>query len=507
MDSTRPKQESRAWLVQLREGSEEGARHALRGESLRIGRDPSCDIVPEGHRSRVVSARHAEIRRGKRGSFRLVDLDSTNGTFIAAKRIKDARLEEGDVITLGPEGPRFRFHSGPMPASTPERTVILDRREMQASADSPPDEGTLPSAVGAESDSQGRSRRRKRKSVDELAEEAVLQARLARSQGQEEGQTIVFMRDALQQAVSHTKQRWKLVAGGLAAALLAMSGYAWWAAQDVRRQKQDLDYHIRQIEADLADASDPQRLRELSRRLEQYQTQAEALQDSIFFQLGSKDEETDFIEDQLRLLLRDFGAEVYSLPPTFVESVKESIRHFQENDRGSIEQVLIDRRQEFQRIRSTLTEENLPADLAYMVVVESGFRKGSYSPRGAAGPWQMVPVTARAFGLTVDDQVDERMDMVKATRAAAQYIRHLILEFGTGSSIMLALAAYNSGQTRVKRIIREKVDDPLRQRNFWYLYRIKALPRETRNYVPKVMAAILIGRNPERFGFAPALTD
>jgi len=68
---------------------------------------------------------------------------------------------------------------------------------------------------------------------------------------------------------------------------------------------------------------------------------------------------------------------------------------------------------------------------------------------------------------------------------------------------MLALAAYNLGPTRVRQAIR-KIDDPIRQRSFWYLYRVRALPVETRQYVPKIIAAIVLGRNPERFGFSSA---
>jgi membrane-bound lytic murein transglycosylase D len=96
--------------------------------------------------------------------------------------------------------------------------------------------------------------------------------------------------------------------------------------------------------------------------------------------------------------------------------------------------------------------------------------------------------------------VDERLDLRKATRAGCRYLRNLILDFGAGSSVMLALAAYNLGPTRVKQAI-TKVEDPIKQRNFWYLYRARALPAETREYVPKVFAAIIIGRNPDRFGF------
>jgi len=134
-------------------------------------------------------------------------------------------------------------------------------------------------------------------------------------------------------------------------------------------------------------------------------------------------------------------------------------------------------------------------------VVESAVTNGQRSSAGAAGMWQFTPPTARAYGLTVTRDLDERLDVRKSTVAACKVLRELILDFGTGSSVMLALAAYNSGSTKVKQGIR-KVVDPIKQRNFWYLYRVHALPTETREYVPKVIAAMIIARDPRQFGFA-----
>jgi membrane-bound lytic murein transglycosylase D len=96
--------------------------------------------------------------------------------------------------------------------------------------------------------------------------------------------------------------------------------------------------------------------------------------------------------------------------------------------------------------------------------------------------------------------LDQRTDPVASTRAACRLLRDLIIEFGNGSSVMLALAAYNGGLSKVKSAVRH-VKDPIRQRNFWYLYRTKALPAETREYVPKVVAAMIVGRNAEHYGF------
>ena len=152
-------------------------------------------------------------------------------------------------------------------------------------------------------------------------------------------------------------------------------------------------------------------------------------------------------------------------------------------------------------MRRILGEAHLPQDLAYMAVVESAVTNGQKSEAGAAGMWQLTAPTAKAYGLRVDRVLDERLDVCKSTVAACKILRELILDFGAGSSVMLALAAYNSGSTKVKQGIR-KVTDPIKQRNFWYLYRIHALPPETREYVPKVIAAMIIARNPRQFGFA-----
>ncbi len=155
---------------------------------------------------------------------------------------------------------------------------------------------------------------------------------------------------------------------------------------------------------------------------------------------------------------------------------------------------------EIGRIGDVLERNHLPRDFAYMVLVESAMRPADTSAAGGAGLWQLTPATARGLGLRVNAEVDQRLDLDQSTEAASRYIRSLILDFGAGSSVMLALAAYDVGPTRVKQAIRH-VTDPIRQRDFWYLYRTHALPEETREYVPKVVAAMIIGRQPARYGF------
>ena len=136
-----------------------------------------------------------------------------------------------------------------------------------------------------------------------------------------------------------------------------------------------------------------------------------------------------------------------------------------------------------------LRAEGLPQDLFYLAMIESGFNPRAYSRAHAAGMWQFISATARREGLRVDRVVDERRNPLKATHAAARHLKSLHQDFGDWR---LAVAAYNSGRGRVQRAI-----DKAQSRDVWRL----ELPRETRNYVPLLMAATVIAKDPEQFGF------
>jgi hypothetical protein len=133
-------------------------------------------------------------------------------------------------------------------------------------------------------------------------------------------------------------------------------------------------------------------------------------------------------------------------------------------------------------IKGILQSKGLPTNLIGIVAVESGFNPVALSPRGAAGLWQLMPGTARQYGLVVNDNQDDRFDMLKSTVAAAHYLRALHDLFGDWP---LALAAYNAGPNRVWKGL-----DRFNAPNFWVLNRNLALPDETRDYVPKVLAAM-----------------
>ena len=144
-------------------------------------------------------------------------------------------------------------------------------------------------------------------------------------------------------------------------------------------------------------------------------------------------------------------------------------------------------------IREVLRSRGLPEDLAYTAMIESGFKPDAVSRAGAKGMWQFMAGTARRYGLRVDSWVDERYDPEKSTVAAAGYLRDLYNQFGSWE---LAQAAYNAGEMKVIRAMRKTGSS-----DFWILAESKYLKRETKEFVPQIHAATVIGRDPDRYGF------
>ncbi len=140
-----------------------------------------------------------------------------------------------------------------------------------------------------------------------------------------------------------------------------------------------------------------------------------------------------------------------------------------------------------------LSDAGLPRDLIFLAMAESGFQNKAKSWAKAVGPWQFMPYTGKNFGLKIDWYVDERRDPIKATIAASRYLGNLYERFGSWE---LAAAAYNAGEGKVGRAVRR-----YRTENFWKIRKGRYLKSETKNYVPKIMALAIIGKNLQSFGF------
>lgn len=148
-------------------------------------------------------------------------------------------------------------------------------------------------------------------------------------------------------------------------------------------------------------------------------------------------------------------------------------------------------------LQAKLSERGMPLDLVYLAVIESGLDPNAHSRADAVGMWQFVEETGRRYGLEVSEYVDERRDPIKATDAALDYLQDLYDHFG---SWYLAAAAYNTGENRVERILREKAGgEKGREELYWEISAF--IPRETRDYVPLMLAAGHIGKDPIGHGF------
>ena len=144
-------------------------------------------------------------------------------------------------------------------------------------------------------------------------------------------------------------------------------------------------------------------------------------------------------------------------------------------------------------MKQVFREYDLPEELVYAAMIESGFSPQARSFANAVGYWQFIAGTAKRYGLKIDHYVDERRDPVLSTRAAAQYFKDL---YGIFGSWHLALASYNAGEYRINRFVMRHYS-----RNFWLLSSKRSFPKETANYVPKFIAALRISQNPRRYGF------
>jgi membrane-bound lytic murein transglycosylase D len=200
------------------------------------------------------------------------------------------------------------------------------------------------------------------------------------------------------------------------------------------------------------------------------------------------------LETTEETVLADLERNAPELPIEVNEKVLSYVELFQGNLREFM-QAGLDRGQRYlPMIQTIFREEGVPVDLAYLPIVESAFKTNALSRASARGMWQFMLGTAREHGLVQTWFLDERSDPEKATRAAAQYLRSLNQHFQDWS---LALASYNAGPGRVQRALQRS-----RQTTYWDLTEsTRFLPRETREYVPMVLAALIIGRNPHLYGF------
>ena len=187
------------------------------------------------------------------------------------------------------------------------------------------------------------------------------------------------------------------------------------------------------------------------------------------------------------------------LPLMMTDPVAGYINYFSTRGRGTLERALARSGRYEEMIRGILKEEGVPQDLIYLAQAESGFHPLALSRVGARGMWQFMGSRAKGYGLERNWWVDDRQDPEKATRAAARHLKDLYNQFGDW---YLAMAAYNSGPGTVQSAVKRTG-----YADFWQLYKRNVLPKETRNYVPIIIAVTIMAKNPQQYGLEDVVAD
>lgn len=231
-----------------------------------------------------------------------------------------------------------------------------------------------------------------------------------------------------------------------------------------------------------------ERLRVLQRQIEE-ETNPEEGQKILEEVVSLSPSELKAERDQV--IAAEQGAD-FDFPIDLNDQVLSWVHSFSTDKSGFVEGALARSTQYMPMIRQVFAEEGVPQDLAYLAVIESGFKNTARSRAKAVGMWQFIRSTGRIFGLNGNAWVEERRDPVKATRAAARYLKKLYEREGDW---YLALVGYNAGP-----LTTDRAAQGLGTRNYWDMTRSRFLRNETKQYVPKLCAAILVGRFPERYG-------
>jgi membrane-bound lytic murein transglycosylase D len=281
------------------------------------------------------------------------------------------------------------------------------------------------------------------------------------------------------------------------------AGQENYKAGHLEAAKQDFDQAFNLLLGGTLDIRGDERLqKELDRVLDGVNTlELEALQQGDGFTeqksepapIDEANESAYTVDPNIKAKAEDEVKSTHSdLPLMMTDQVAGYINYFSNRGRGTLERALARSGRYQEMIRGILKEEGVPQDLIYLAQAESGFHSLALSRVGARGMWQFMASRGRAYGLERDWWVDERQDPEKATRAAARHLKDLYNQFGDW---YLAMAAYNSGPGTVQSAVKRTG-----YADFWELYRRNVLPKETRNYVPIILAVAIMAKNPEQYG-------
>ncbi|MFZ2197544.1 MAG: transglycosylase SLT domain-containing protein, partial [Thermodesulfovibrionales bacterium] len=224
-------------------------------------------------------------------------------------------------------------------------------------------------------------------------------------------------------------------------------------------------------------------------------------QDVTLLAVVSTDENLTTIVEQTRETVQEpsspadtgYNLQAYNSNEVASKAVNRNIGFFSTSIKERFSLWLSRSGKYLEMMKEILRQKDVPENIVFLSLIESGFSPNAYSVAHAAGPWQFIASTAKRYGLEINWWKDERRDPVKSTFAAADYLKDLYGMFGSWN---LAMAAYNAGEGRIQKAMKRSNAD-----NYWELLGTKHIRPETKDYVPKFIAASLIANNPQDFGF------
>ena len=436
-------------------------------QSFHIGRDPGNDVVVGDPR---VSLRHAEVSLSE-GQWFIQDLESSNGTFLDGERIERCPLAGAKQIRLGFDGPRLQLTAGGSDEasrstmfSEPSDSRVLNR----VLGDRDPDNMSRHTRMLRRVLRKDRSRLVRRFIVTLAAITAVAVIAIA----------VVYV------------QRQQLQRARLAAA-------------EVFYAMKSLELQVAQLQLDASE-------------MEQYRQQREEMQELYTQYLERLGVYGDNTPEDVRLIYRvihRFGESEVNVPEEFVDEVRRYVERWRTSGRLREAMSLARENSYAQSIVDIMLQYNMPPEFFYLALQESSLKieaVGRETRYGIAkGLWQLMPETARAYGLRIGplvgvrrfDPDDDRHQLDESTRAAARHLRFIYTTDAQASGL-LVMASYNWGQGNVVPLIQAMPENP-RERNFWTLLdqHRHRIPSETYNYVFSIVSAAVVGENPSLFGF------
>jgi pSer/pThr/pTyr-binding forkhead associated (FHA) protein/soluble lytic murein transglycosylase-like protein len=463
-------------LVEVKKGQARESLKRFTGTFV-VGRSRECDL--QLHENRV-SRKHLKIEfDGKH--WTLHDLESSNGTFVNGFRVQHLPLLDRVEVELGLGGPVLLL--------TIEKPTPLKPEEPPATT------------------------------KEFTTETQIIQHYMDKSRTEKVGEQTMMFRRAFERLQKKKSRKYLIIIAAALVLLAASGGFILHQKNKIAaltKTAEEIFYAMKSLEIQIGNLEDiillqakPKQLAELKEKRKKL-GEMEKEYDKLVKELGIYAKMSEEDRTIVRTA-RTLGECELTVPKGFTREVKNYVRKWRSSDRLETSLSRAKTKGYSPIVAQVLARYELPPHYFFLALQESGFRDDAVGPRTrygyAKGIWQLIPNTAKQYGLklgplfeeSVYDRRDERFDFEKATKAAAGYLRD-ISNTEAQASGLLVMASYNWGENNTRRIIRQMPQNP-RERNFWRLLSMKEIPQETHDYVFYIFSAAVICENPGLFGF------